>query len=154
LRLDGRRSSSPPAFCPTSGTRAIAQGAYGGARQDVQENQASQQFSRAANEATQQIGYQDYNDFMNRYSQMWNAERNRMQGAGDIMGQAQAGYMAPATIRMGQAEALRQDRQRAVDNRLQRWMDAHRIAPGFGFNMLPQMAGILTAGDYGTITGR
>jgi hypothetical protein len=122
---------------------AIAGGAYGGARQDIQENQASQQAARASQEATQQIGYQDYNDFMNRYSQMWNAERNRMQGSGDILQDANQQFLAPGMARMALADQIRQNRQRRLDDSLARWTDANRIAPGWGFQMLPQFAGML-----------
>jgi hypothetical protein len=77
-----------------------------------------------------------------------------MQGAGDILAQANDQFMAKPTARMAMADAIRKNRQLRLDNSLQHWTDANRVAPGFGFNMLSPMAGILTAGGFGTKTRR
>lgn len=117
---------------------AISQGAYGGARQDVQENQAVRQFDQQALDATNQL-------FANNYA----AERNRQMQAGGLLQQGYGLAAAPGQFQLGIDEASRGLQQLALDNARQQWME-QRSAPWYG---LGQAANILQTGGFGSTTG-
>jgi hypothetical protein len=126
---------------------SIAGGAYGGGRQDLQENRAVQDFSRAATDATSRIGYQDFNDWRNLNAQEWDAERNRQQGAGNLFQQMSEFAMAPGRLRMDMAQAAQARNQGIFDNARAMWEERNRVAPTWG---IQPMANLLTTGGFGT----
>lgn len=118
---------------------AISQGAYGGARQDVQENQAVQQFDQQALNAVNQL-------FASNYA----AERGRQMQAGDLLQQGYGLAAAPGQFQLGIDEASRGLQQLALDNARQQWME-QRSAPWYG---LGEAANILQAGNFNNSTGQ
>lgn len=118
--------------------QAIAQGAYGGARQDVQQNNAANQLTRATGDITATI-------FGNNYQQ----ERARQMGAGDLLGTGYGLAAAPGRALVdvgGQETAITQN---ILNNALQKFMLGRENA----FYGLGDVANVLTAGGYGTKSG-
>lgn len=117
---------------------AISSGAYGGARQDLQENQAVDNWSRTAGDLTNNMFYQNYAD-----------ERNRQMQAGNLLGQGQTLLQAPAQV-MGQSgNIFERMQQQQIDNALQQHKE-QQTAPWYG---LGELSNLLTAGGYFQGTG-
>lgn len=122
---------------PSLKDKSKADGAYGGSRQDLQENQVATNFAREAADTSGKIYYEDYA-----------RERQLQQNAGSLLSQANALTMAP-----GQAMALAGNMQQGWDqSALQNEMMKHNEsikAPWYG---LGEWANILSSGGYGTQT--
>jgi Chaperone of endosialidase len=127
--MRGLTESALPAIRDAS----IAQGAYGGARQDVQENQVVSAANKEALDAANQLYYTNYA-----------AERDRMAGGADLLNMADE--MSRQTgleyMRIGDAEkALK---QAEIDNSRAKFMEKKQ-APWYG---LGEMAQILGTGGF------
>lgn len=124
---------------PAISDQAIAQGAYGGARQDLSQERATQDFGRSALDAVTAL-------YGNNYAQ----ERNRQFQAPALIGQAQQMAAQPAQALMGMNEILQGFNQIPLDNARARY-DSQMQAPWYG---LGEMANLLSAGGYGNTTGQ
>jgi hypothetical protein len=126
---------------PGLADQSIAQGAYGGARQDLAQGAAVQDFDRAALEATNAL-----------YGGNYQFERGNQLASAPALQQAlqQSVNFAqqPAQIRLNQAELIRGANQLALDNELAKY-NYNQAAPWQG---LSQFAGALGAGNFGTST--
>jgi hypothetical protein len=118
--------------------RAIAQGAYGGSRQDLQELQALDDFSKTSGNITSGI-----------YGDNYARERGIQQGSAGLLDQANILALAGPTAQLG-AGALQQGwQQGGLDAALKKFqMDQQ--APWTGVS---ELANILTAGGFGSSTG-
>lgn len=117
--------------------RAIMSGAYGGARQDLQENQLVDQFSKTAGDITNALYFNNYN-----------AERDRMQNSGALLELANALALSGPTALAGAGAVEQGWDQAALDAALKKWL-MDQAAPWSGMN---EMASILSAGGFGTGT--
>lgn len=118
---------------PAVRDQAIAQGAYGGARQDVQENTAIQTYSRDALDASNALYYQNYA-----------AERNRQMAAPKLFDVANALSQAPGVEMLRIGDVRQQQQQKVLDNNKAKFME-QKQAPWYG---LGEMAQILGTGGF------
>lgn len=123
---------------PAISDRSIAQGAYGGARQDIQQNLAAQDAQRGMGDIAANLTFANYG-----------AERARQLAAGSMLGGAYDLTMAPVTTGMSLGGAERQMGQLAIDNELARFGE-QMAAPWRG---LPEYAQVLGAGGFGANRG-
>lgn len=117
---------------------SIAGGAYGGARQDLQENAASDALTKQIGDITSNIFYQNYaNERQNQVNapQMLEAGYNLTNARGQQM--------------MSLADLQRQMQQRVLDNQLQQYQ-GRQAAPWYG---LGEMGNILTQGGFNQASG-
>lgn len=113
---------------------SIAQGAYGGSRQDVQENQAARDFDTAALDATARL-----------YANNYEAERQRQMQSGGLLSQGYGLAAAPGQFMLGIDEAQRGLNQLSLNNNLAKVQNP--------FSVLGQAGGIFGLGGFGTQTG-
>lgn len=114
---------------------SIAQGAYGGSRQDLQENQAITNWQRDASDATSRI-------YASNYAQ----ERQNQMASGDLLAQGYDLARAPGLELMRIGDTQRAENQRTLDNTYQKFLE-QKQAPWYGLGELSQ---ILTAGGFRT----
>lgn len=149
---------------PGIADQAIAQGAYGGAGQDISQERAVRQFGETAGNIASNISMGDYNNQMGLWASQLEAERGRQQGATGILGGVNASDWASqnaflqdqARMKMSPGQdlitlgGLEQGwNQTGLENILQK-DQAQRTAPWYG---LGELANILTQGGFKTMTG-
>lgn len=118
--------------------RAIAQGAYGGARQDLQELEALADFNKTAGNITSGI-------YANNYAN----ERGIQQQSGNLLQGANALALAGPQAQLAAGELQQGWQQGGLDAALKKWqMDQQAPWSGLG-----ELANILTAGGFGSTTG-
>jgi hypothetical protein len=126
---------------PSISDQSIAQGAYGGARQDLAQGAAVRDFDRAALDASNQLYYQNYG-----------AERqNQLAAAPALQSAIQSSInlaQQPAAIQLQIGDLLRGANQLTLDNAQQRFQESI-TAPWRG---LAEAAGLYGAGGFGTTT--
>lgn len=115
--------------------RAIMSGAYGGARQDLQENDLVDQFSKTAGDITNSLYFNNYN-----------AERGRQQTSGNLLDQANQLSLAGPTALAGAGQVEQGWNQAALDAELKKWQ-MEQQAPWSGMS---ELASILGSGGFGT----
>lgn len=123
---------------PNITDRAIAEGAYGGARQDVSQERAAQDLNRT-------IGDISSNIFMQNYM----SERGNQMNAGNVLGQGYDLANAPGQQLLSLDEIGRNNAQLGIDNTHQKFME-QKTAPWYG---LGEMAQLLSQGGFSTVTG-
>lgn len=119
-------------------SRAIMAGAYGGSRQDLQEREALNQFTKTAGNVASNI-----------YNQNYMNERNAMGAAGQLAGLADTmAVLGPQTLLT--AGGIQQGwQQAAMDDAKRRW-EEQQAAPWKG---IQEMLSVLTGGGYTSTTG-
>jgi hypothetical protein len=118
--------------------RAIAQGAYGGSRQDLQELQALDDFSKTSGNITSGI-------YANNYAN----ERGIQQNSGQLLDQANLLALAGPQAQLAGGALQQGWQQGGLDAELKKFqMD--QAAPWSGMS---ELANILTAGGFGSNTG-
>jgi hypothetical protein len=116
---------------------AISQGAYGGARQDLQQNRLMDDFTNTAGNLTNDIYYKNYAN-----------ERGIMQNSADLLDQANRLSLAgPTALAAAGSQAQGWD-QAALDDAQARWTRQQQ-APWQG---LGEMSNLLSSGGFGTST--
>lgn len=118
---------------PGLGSAAQKAGAYGGSRQGIVDSQAAGEYSREANEAAQNIYYQNYA-----------AERDRQMNAGNLFNQANALEMAQLQGLAGAGEQEQMWNQGQLGENYQQWQ-MEQAAPWAG---IPELLSVLTGGSF------
>lgn len=113
---------------------AIAAGAYGGARQDVQENQALRDFDTAALDSTSRL-----------YASNYEAERQRQMMAGQLLAQGYDLAAMPGQFMLGIDEAQRGLNQLSINNTLAKMYNP--------FTLANQAGGLFGLGGFGKQSG-
>src|SRR5690606_1049935 len=113
---------------------SISSGAYGGARQDLQQNQLIDNWSRAAGDITAGI-----------YGQNYANERQIMQNSGQLLDIANALMMAGPTALANAGDVERGWEQQGLDDSKMKWLEDLTS----NWNGIQEMANILTSGGYG-----
>lgn len=116
---------------PVISDQAIAQGAYGGARQDLSQERAVRDFGRSALDATTGL-----------YGQNYQAERGRQMQAPVVLGQGYDLASAAGKGMLGLDEIVRGQEQLRIDDALARF-NANNP-----FRGLMEAMGLLTAGGF------
>lgn len=117
--------------------RSISSGAYGGARQDLQQERALDNFTRAAGDITAGI-----------YGQNYANERGIMQNSGQLLEMANALAMAGPTALANAGDVEQGWEQAALDDARNKWLE--ELASNWsGIN---EYSNVLTAGGYNTST--
>lgn len=117
--------------------RSISTGAYGGARQDLQENEALDQFTRASGDITSNIFAQNYAN-----------ERGIQQNSGQLLDLANALGLAGPTA-LSAAGATEQGwNQAALDDQKMKFLEGLQSK----WSGLGEFSNILNAGGFGTQT--
>jgi len=117
--------------------QAISQGAYGGARQDLQQNRLVDEFNKTAGNLTNDIYYKNYSD-----------ERGRQQTSNQLLDQANLLALAGPTALASAGSQLQGWDQAQLQDEMARW-SRQQQAPWAGIN---EMANILGAGGFGSST--
>lgn len=131
---------------PAVRSAAISQGAYGGARQDLQENQALNDWTREAGNISATMSYKDMADDLARRYGLYSSERTLQQNAPTLFQAASALEKAPAMTMLEAGGLQRSMDQIPIENALARFREG-QTAPWYG---LGEMAQILQAGGFGT----
>lgn len=109
--------------------KAISQGAYGGARQDLQQNQLADDYTKTAGNITSGI-----------YGQNYANERNIMQNSGNLLDQANSLFLAGPTALANAGDVKRGWDQQAIDDKRAQFDDSLK-APWAGIPELAQVLG-------------
>lgn len=117
--------------------RSIASGAYGGARQDLQENSAVDDFTKSAGNVTSNI-----------FAQNFANERGIQQNSGQLLELANALSLAGPTALANAGDVEQGWEQATLDDQLAKFM-RDKQAPWEGIG---EMANILNAGGFSTGT--
>lgn len=117
--------------------QAISQGAYGGARQDLQQNRLMDDFNKQVGDISNDIYYKNYL-----------TERGYMQNSGDLLEQANKLALSGPTALAAAGSQLQGWDQAELDDAMARWQ-REQAAPWAG---LSEMANLLGAGGFGTQT--
>jgi hypothetical protein len=117
---------------PQISDAAIAGGAYGGARQDLSQENAVRDFGRTAAETASQM-----------YGQNYAAERDRQMQAGNVLSQGYDLASAQGRGLLSLDDIVRSQQQLAIDDA------AARYQANDPFRGLTELAGLLTAGGFG-----
>jgi len=118
--------------------QSIARGAYGGARQDIQENQALDDFTKSAGNITSGI-----------YAQNYANERGIMQNSGQLLELANALRMAGPTALANAGDVEQGWNQASLDDAKNRWFEELQSKWGG----MSELANILSAGGFSSGTG-
>jgi hypothetical protein len=122
---------------PGARDAAISGGAYGGARQDLQENQILQDYGNEASNTTANIAFQNYAN-----------ERGIQQNSGNLLNQAHSLMEDPGKTLFSVGDTEQGWDQQQLAAEYQKWADA-QSAP---FNGMDKYAAILGSGGFGTQT--
>jgi hypothetical protein len=123
---------------PAISDQAIAQGAYGGSRQDVQQNQAADDLARTLSEMSSGM-----------YMQNYMTERENQFKVPSMLGQSFDISTLPGQALLNVGNMQQQQNQAALDNERQKFMEVKQ-APWYG---LGEAAQILSQGGFSTVTG-
>lgn len=125
---------------PGINDKAIAEGAWGGARQDIQQNLAVADAIGRGSEATSKIAYDNYTK-----------ERANQLSAATLLPQANQLDLQPSQVQSTVGGVMQGWDQLALDEAFQHYSDSQN-APWFGIDKLASVSNPL-AQTYGTTTG-
>lgn len=118
---------------PALGSQAQRAGAYGGSRQGIVDSQAAGEYGREANEAAQNIYYQNYA-----------AERDRQMNAGSLFNQANSLEQQQIQGLAGAGQQEQQWQQGQLGENYQKYQ-MEQAAPWAG---IPELLSVLTGGSF------
>lgn len=119
------------------GDRAIMEGAYGGARQDLQENALVDDFTKSAGDITSQMYFNNYN-----------AERGRQQTSGGLLDQANLLSLAGPTALAAAGSQEQGWDQAALDAELKKYQMGQQAQ----WAGMSELSNILGSGGFGSST--